>query len=192
MAGPTAEILLSQLSEEALGLWCAIVDSKSQSKRGTDFWVAPPQDTDSKEPLPFYWGPHYDDEELWIFREQPEASKVVCEHFELRPKASIGFGAGCRGLASEHVLASLAVEFLRAHNGIFLFHGLLSPSLDPNESRAWSVKPTQDKAVQFPARLGSFEGQVVAVPIDGEPAYHAVDLLFLQFWTSHQAFHLVN
>lgn len=191
MAGPTANIFLPQMSQEALDLWRTAVDGKSQLKRGMDFWVKPSHG-ERDYPLPFSWRVEHEDEELWIFEDQPEASSVVCEHFGFIPRASIGLSAGCRGRGSDHVLTSLAIEFLADHDGIFIFHGLLTPSLEPHAWKAWHAKSGFEAAAQFLDQVGPFEGQLVAIPIDGEPSYHAADLRFLQFWISHQAFHLVN
>ena len=124
----------------------------------------------------------------------PAMSDEIVEswHFGFRPAASIGLGAMCRGRPSDHIMARLACEFLSKHESVLLFHGLLSPTLEANGWRSLSRCPPAEQAMQFMKEVGTLGGLLLAVPIEDEPSYHAVNLAFLERWISHAAFHFVN
>jgi len=191
MAGATAELLLPKLSEEVLASWDAIVAALSTFREGNEFWV-PPLQAPAEAPLPFFWSPSDDREELWIFDGQPDAVTAVRNAFGFTPTASILFGAMSRGRASDRILAHLSSMFLTRHEGALLFHGLLAPSLEYQDWRSWHDLAPDLQATKFLQLLGPFAGRIVAVPIEGEAAYHAADLEFLNFWQRQSAFHFVN
>lgn len=192
MAGGTAEILLPAMSDEIVESWRRIVSTRSKSEEGDDFWVVPPHQLGETTALPFFWSTQSETDELWIFEGVPEAVVAVQEHFGFRPAASIGLGAMCRGRSSDHVMAGLACEFLSKYESVLLLHGLLSPTLETNGWRSWSRCPPAVKAMQFMEEVGTLGGLILAVPIEDEPSYHAVNLGFLERWMSHPAFHFVN
>ncbi len=179
MAGATADILLPGLSGEALASWLDVVAELSQKQRGDDFWILPESPT-PEGALPFFWRSQRSSDELWIFKDLPEAVEAVRQTFGFVPAASIMIGAGCRGRPSDHILARLAAELLHRQQGAPLFHGLLRHSLDPS---AWSTKASQEIAEDFSSNVGALGGRIVAAPIEDEPTYHAVDLAFLKAWT---------
>ncbi len=90
-----------------------------------------------------------DGAELWIFEGLPEAVDTIRLTFGFAPAASIGLDAWARGRPSDHVFARLAADFLRRQEGALLFHGLLSPSLNPLD---WREQTPQQHADDFAAR----------------------------------------
>ena len=191
MAGATAEILLPDLPAEALASWESTVAALSTVREGNDFWV-PPLEGNREVPLPFFWNTRHDRGDGWMFEGAQDGVTVVRETFGFTPRASIAFGAMCRGRPSDRILARLASMFLAGREGALLFDGLLAPSLEDPAWRAWYDSSADERAARFIQALGPFVGRIVAVPIDGEPRHHAVDLPFLDFWQGHPAFHFVN
>ena len=193
MAGATTELLVSELGElKAVDTWRGIVSRWSQSQRDDDFWIVPPTNTEDASPLPFFWNSSRQSDELWVLADLPGAAETIRDHFGFRPFASIGVGAMCRGRPSDEILARLTSEFLAAHEGVLLFHGLLAPTLNPEKWRLWQSCPPTEQARQFEAQVGNLGGRLIAVPVGDEPRYHAADATFLQQWVSHEEFHFVN
>lgn len=191
MAGATAEILLPGLPEDVLASWEATVAALSTSREGNEFWVRPLEEPHGML-LPFFWALTDDLAEGWIFQGEPDAVMTVRDTFGFTPTTSILFGALCRGRSSDEILAHLSASFLTGREGVLLFHGLLAPSIEYEAWRSWHALTPDDQATKFVQDLGPFTGRIVALPIGGEPSYHAVDLPFLRFWRGHRAFRFVN
>ena len=191
MAGATAEILLPNLSLEERASWESTVAAGSTTRKGTDFWI-PPSDDPSGEPLPFFWDTSDDRADGWVFEGAEGATQAIQDAYGFMPRASIIVGAMCSGRPSDQILARLCSAFLTSHQGILLFGGLLTPRLDASSWFAWNRLTPGVRAARFLEALGPFVGRIVAVPVEGQPASHAVDAEFLRFWQRHAAFHFVK
>jgi hypothetical protein len=192
MAGATAELLLPDDSDAALLAWAGIVTALSTHIKGHDFWICPqPEEADVNGALPFFWSVNHPNDATWILADAPAASATLLATFGFTPRMSISFGAMCRGRPSDRILARLAARFLEQRAGVLLFHGLLAPSLDPTEWRAWYAKRHDVRALAFSDRMANHPGLLAAIPKD-EPTYHATDAAFLAYWRTQPAFHFAN
>jgi hypothetical protein len=90
------------------------------------------------------------------------------------------------------ILADLCLALLNEHDGALMFHGLLSPTLELSEWKAWYEKPATERTAEFQKRIAPHPGKLVVATLEGEPSYHVVDREFLAFWMRHDAFHFVN
>ncbi len=193
MAGATAELLLPDDSDAPLAAWAEIVAALSTRVQGRDFWIAPQAgEADAEGELPFFWSanrPNHDSP--WSLDDVPGGIATVHATFGFTPRMSIHLGAICRGRPSDRILARLAAAFLEQREGALLFDGLLAPSLDPAEWRSWYAMAHDACALAFSACVAGHPGVLVAIPED-EPAFHAADAAFLEYWRAHPTFHFVN
>lgn len=190
MAGATAAILIPELSSAVVVSWQRVVARYAVSSQGQDFWVSSIRGKAAQGALPFYSRCLREGDPDWELDQ--EDAVAVRTSFGFVPKGCIRVGAMCRGRESDWILARVCLALLEEHNGALMFHGLLSPALEPSEWKAWNEKPAAERAAEFKKRIAPYQGTVGVATIEGEPSCHVVDGEFLAFWIRQDAFHFVN
>jgi hypothetical protein len=191
MAGSCARLLVPELSIAAIASWETIVARRSSAIEEDNFWVLPAVDEPRTEgALPFFW--HGVRQESTDCDLDPEVVASVLATFGFTPTGFVSVCAMCRGHDSDLILGDLCQSFLTQCDGVLMFDGLLSPTLDLVEWRSWHEQSAGERAAGFPMAIGPHPGRIVAASAAGEPSYHVVDRQFLEFWMRHEAFHFVN
>jgi Family of unknown function (DUF6368) len=190
MSGSTATLLFPLEAAGAVATWERVVASRATAIRGSDFWMHPLRGPDPRGPLPFFSDVVRCGTREWELEDAETASLGVA--FGFPPALGIVTGAMCRGTESDRVLGELALAILAEHQGVLLFQGLLCPELDFAQTNRWFQRPAAERAALFAETLGPYPGKLVVVDAEGEPACHAVDRGFLDFWMQHRAFRFVN
>ena len=192
MAGACLLILLPVPAATVIPALQVIIERRSATVRGSDFWIAPGNGpVGVPDALPFFSYLLDPSDELW--NHEVEEADAIHAGFGFDPRGGIGVGAMCRGWESDMVLAELAIELLTSQQGCVQFGGLLAPSLEPDAWRRWSsTQSFHERARQLAEALGPYPGRLQTLTLDGEPSAHVVDRDFLRFWTTHAAFHIPN
>ncbi|HEY5961522.1 MAG TPA: DUF6368 family protein [Polyangiaceae bacterium] len=190
MPGPTATILFAESTTCLDEDWDRTISARAIAQESFDFWISVASVGLPDRSLPFYARCYHIGAADWDLAGD-EASAIEAA-FGFVPQVQISVGAMCRDRSSDRILGELAVAILREHRGVLMFDGLLAPTLDPHKWKLWYALRAIERVNAFSAAVGVHPGRIVAATLDGDPSCHIVDLEFLTFWMTHEAFHFVN